>query len=240
MAKARYIFIFFLLLSQLQFSMASPATAECVVLLHGLWRVSNSMGELEKKLAYTGYSVANISYPSRRYGVKLLAEDAVNRGLNHCRGQQSQIIHFVTHSLGGILVREFLQDQKIEELGRVVMLGPPNQGSVLVDELLPIPGFAALWGPTGRNLGTAVEGIIAQLGPVDFELGIIAGTTNVNPLSVLVSMGPNDSVVSVNSTKVKGMTEHRVLPVTHTFMMRNNEVIDNAIHFLKTGMFIPE
>jgi triacylglycerol lipase len=214
--------------------------AECVVLLHGLGRLSNSMSELESKLAPAGYSVANIKYPSRSHPIDVLAVDAIGRGLTQCRGERKSEIHFITHSLGGILLRYYLSQNTIPELGRVVMLGPPNQGSEIVDGLLPLPGFGFIGGPAGVALGTGEGSIIDSLGPVDFNLGIIAGSTNINPLEFLFIAGPSDSIVSIESTKVRGMNAHIVLPVTHTFMMRNNEVIEQAIHYLKTGSFIFE
>ncbi len=229
----------FMLLTLLSLLPAS-ALAECVVLLHGLGRVSNSMSELERKLRPAGYSVANILYPSRSYSVAVLAEDAIGRGLAQCRDMQGDKIHFITHSLGGILLRYYLREHSIDELGRAVMLGPPNQGSQIVDGLLPVPGFGFIGGPAGAALGTGEGGIIASLGPVDFDLGVIAGSTNINPLKFLFIQGPSDSIVSIESTKVQGMNAHKILPVTHTFMMRNNEVIDEAIHYLKTGAFISQ
>jgi hypothetical protein len=218
----------------------SSLVAECVVLLHGLGRLSNSMSELETKLAPAGYSVSNIKYPSRSYPIDVLALDAIGRGLAQCRSEGPGEIHFITHSLGGILLRYYLLENTISELGRVVMLGPPNQGSEIVDGLLPLPGFGFIGGPAGVALGTGEGSIIDRLGPVEFDLGIIAGSTNINPLEFLFIAGPSDSIVSIESTKVRGMNAQMVLPVTHTFMMRNNEVIEQAIHYLKTGSFIPE
>jgi len=218
---------------------AAAAEPECVVLLHGLLRVSNSMGELETKLQLAGYHAVNINYPSRSKAIDELAVDAVGRGLDACREAGTPVINFVTHSLGGILLRYYEQHIGIAELGRVVMLGPPNHGSELVDGLKPVPGFELLTGPTGSALGTGETSLLSDLGPVHFDLGVIAGTTNINPLNLIFMHEPNDSIVSVASTKVEGMRAHLVLPVTHTLMMRNNAVIDNAIHYLKTGAFIP-
>jgi len=216
----------------------NSAARDCVVLLHGLARVSDSMGELEEKLARAGYFAVNISYPSRSYSIDILSADAVGRGLGSCREHKAPVIHFVTHSLGGILLRYFQQHYGIAELGRVVMLGPPNQGSPIVDKLSPVPGFGFITGPTGSMLDTQSE-VLAGLGPVNFDLGVIAGTSNINPLNFLFFSEPNDTIVSVDSTKVGGMRAHIVLPVTHTFMMRNDTVIDHTIHYLKTGAFMP-
>jgi hypothetical protein len=195
------------------------------------------MAELAEKLDRAGYQAVNIDYPSRRYSIDVLAESAVGRGIAGC-AEASQI-HFVTHSLGGLLVRYYLEANAMENLGRVVMMGPPNQGSELVNGMLHMPGFRFFGGPTGIALGTGAGHVPQALGAVDFDLGVIAGNVNVNPLSFLLIKGPNDSIVSVESTKVEGMNDHLVLPVMHTIMMRNDRVIDNVIHYLKTGSFIP-
>ena len=219
-------------------SLPAYGAVECVVLLHGLARVSNSMAELEHKLDRAGYRAINVNYPSRKYAIDVLAEEAVTRGVESCA--DASHIHFVTHSLGGILVRHYFQSKPLQNLGKVVMLGPPNQGSELVNGLLDIPGFKFFGGPTGSALGTGEGHIPQSLGAVDFNLGVIAGNVNINPLGFLLINGPNDSIVSVESTKVEGMNAHLVLPVIHTFMMRDDRVIDNVIHYLKTGSFIPQ
>ena len=216
---------------------ANPSSArECVVLLHGLARVSNSMSELEAKLTQADFSVANINYSSRKHHIDFLAHKVVSRGIEECLEAEAEKIHFVTHSLGGILVRYFFEEGNLANLGRVVMLGPPNQGTKLVDKLRNIPGFS-FFGPTGLRLGTGVDSILRELGPVSYEVGVIAGTRNITPLGFFLLDRPNDSIVTVESTKVQGMSDHIVLPVTHTLMMRNNEVIDHSINFLRFGHF---
>lgn len=213
---------------------------ECVVLLHGLWPVSQSMAELEQKLQRAGYQTAYINYPSRQYSIPDLAARAVGEGVANCRGQGARSIHFITHSLGSILLRYYVQHNELPELGRTVMLGPPNQGSQLAQTVKSWPVMSWLLGPAGQALGTDADSLVRQLPPVDFELGVIAGTLAINPLGLLLIDGPNDSVVSVASTRVQGMADHVVLPVLHSIMMRDNEVIDHSIHFLKTGNFIPQ
>ena len=209
--------------------------SEVVILLHGLARSAASMAKLESALDEQGYTVVNVDYPSTKHDIESLAQMAIHEPVS--KAQYASKIHFVTHSMGGILVRQFLQDNKVDNLGRVVMLGPPNQGSEVVDKLQNLPGFSTVNGPAGLQLSATSKGIPNQLGPVDFDLGVIAGSRSVNLiLSTMIPM-PNDGKVSVESSKIEGMNDHVTLPVTHTFMMRNNDVIEQVLCFLRTGNF---
>ena len=218
---------------------ASGVTAsECVVLLHGLARTSASMLPMEKRLQDAGFSVANIDYPSREYPIEELAPLAVGQGIEHCRNAaDAGRIHFVTHSLGGILVRQYLADNDLPELGRVVMLAPPNQGSRVVDELRDMPGFDWINGPAGRQLGKRAESVPLALGPADFELGVIAGTRTIDPIASAVLDDPDDGKVSVSDTKLEGMDDFVVVDHSHAFIMRMRVPIELTIRFLTTGAF---
>ena len=209
--------------------------SECVVLLHGLARTDRSMGKLADTLDNSGYLTVNVSYPSTKYRIATLAGDAISGALDKC--PKNVKVNFVTHSMGGILIRQYLNGNTIKNLGRVVMLGPPNKGSQVVDNLYRMPGFKLINGPAGMQLGTNKLSVPNSLGPVDFELGIIAGTRSFNPILSLMLPNPDDGKVSVENTKLKGMTDHIKLPVTHPFMMINKTVIDQVIYFLKNGVF---
>lgn len=208
---------------------------ECVILLHGLARTNVSMLAMEKAISHAGYRAINYHYPSRQFSIAELAELAVSETLAQCAGATR--IHFVTHSMGGILVRQYLSQHKIEKLGHVVMLGPPNHGSELVDLLADLPGFKTVNGPAGMQLGTGAMSVPNSLGPVDYSLGVIAGTQTINLILSTMLPKPNDGKVSVESTKVEGMTDHIELPATHPFMMWNPDVIDQVLFFLKQGHF---
>lgn len=209
---------------------------ETVVLMHGLGRSPRSMNRLEKGLVAEGYSVANLAYESRRQSVEEIAEnlyaDLARRGL-----ESEPRVHFVTHSLGGIVLRHYLRGHRPANLGRVVMLGPPNGGSELVDLLRRLPVLRHHPGPARGQLGTGAASLPARLGPVDFELGVIAGTRSWNPLSLCVLPGPDDGVVPVARARVDGMTGFLTVRRTHTFMMRGSDVIEQTIGFLRTGRF---
>ena len=205
-----------------------------VILLHGLARSSRSMKKLERTLHQEGYNAINIHYDSRKQTIEQLANESIPRALTYC--QPNTPLHFVTHSMGGILIRYYLSQHTINQLGHVVMLGPPNHGSEIVDKLKHIPGFKALNGLAGLQLGTNSP-LLSQLNAAHYSLGIIAGTRSVNWLLSTLIAKPNDGKVSVTSTKVADMRDHLTLPVTHTFMMHNSHVIQQVLHFLKHGKF---
>jgi hypothetical protein len=209
--------------------------ADCVVLLHGLARTSSSMVPLEKALENSGFTVVNVDYPSRELPIEELSPLAVKSGIDSCPEETK--IHFVAHSLGGILVRYYLEDNSIQQMGRVVMIAPPNQGSEVIDNLRNAPGFKMLNGPAGQQLGTDEASIPSNLGSVDYEVGVIAGTRTFNPILSLFLPNPDDGKVSVVRTRVEGMKDFIEVPYSHPFLMKEGLVIEQSISFLQKGEF---
>jgi pimeloyl-ACP methyl ester carboxylesterase len=214
--------------------------AECVVLLHGLNRSWRAMRPMAEALQAAGFATANIDYPSQSGTVEEIAPRAVGLGLEECRSTGATRIHFVTHSLGGILLRYENVRSPIPDLGRVVMLGPPNKGSELIDKTRDWPGFEWLTGEAGAELGTGANDLPAKLGPVSFELGVIAGTGTINVLASAMLPDPDDGKVSVASTQVDGMDDFLIVGNSHRYITRSDVVIRNTIAFLKTGSFLAE
>lgn len=227
------------------FLFTTPASADCVVILHGLARSEASMWMIEEVLEYHGYTVVNDGYPSTTAPITELVSH-VGSAVEQCGPVRT---HFVTHSLGGILVRAWLRDNRPPLMGRVVMLAPPNHGTEIIDHLstldiLPdlMPNLVAdilsfLHGPAVSELGTDADSVPSRLPPVDYELGVIAGNRAISPLGPIIIEGENDGTVSVESTMVDGMADHIVLPVTHTLLMLNPIVIAEVLEFLHHGVF---
>ncbi len=215
-----------------------PAIArgtEDVVLLHGLGRSGRVMRPLARELAEAGYRVHTIDYPSTRATSEQLVAH-LHHQISRCCAWSGRV-HFVTHSLGGVLVRAYLAEHPMPQLGRVVMLAPPNHGSEYVDVAGDWRLFQVVLGPTAVQLGTAATSLPNRLPRADFEVGVIAGTGSINPLGGALIDGAHDGTVSVASTQLAGMRDFIAMPVSHTFIMRNTEVARQTIEFLRIGHF---
>lgn len=214
------------------------AATEEVILLHGLCRTARSMVQLERALTNAGFTVRNVAYPSRTAPIQQLADDAIGKAVADCQRDGAVKIHFVTHSLGGILVRSYFARHSVSQLGRVVMLAPPNQGSEVVDKLGGWFLFKWLNGPAGGELGTGTNSVPNRLGPVNYPVGVIAGDRSINWInSLLLIPGRDDGKVSIERTKLAAMSDHIVIHTAHPFIMKNRKVIRQTIQFLQTEHF---
>jgi triacylglycerol lipase len=214
--------------------------SEVIILLHGLARTGRSMKNAGKVFAEYGYKIINIDYPSRHYEIEKLALDYIDEGMRKCDPFPINKIHFLTHSLGGILLRYYLSLKQIDKLGRVVMLAPPNQGSEIVDKLGAWKLFKYLSGPAGLQLGTEADSVPNSLGSVNYPVGIIAGNKPINPFLSRLFPGANDGKVSVERSRVEGMQDFIVVPFSHTFIMQRDYIIDQSLHFIQHGFFLHE
>jgi triacylglycerol lipase len=236
-ALGRWITLLALILSST--AQSAPPMNEHVILLHGLCRTSASMTKMERALTQAGYRVWNIDYPSRTNTVAGLSESVLPAAIRDCRKAGAERIHFVGHSLGAILIRDYLARHELAEVGRVVMLGPPNRGSEVVDKLGSWWLFRKINGPAGSELGTAPDSAPNRIAPLhsNIAVGIIAGNRSINWINSLMIPGPDDGKVSVDRTRLKDATGHLVLRTAHPFLMKNSIAIKQTIRFLRDGQF---
>ncbi len=210
---------------------------ERVVLLHGLAGFAWSMRRMDSSLQAAGFETCSLPYPSLRHSVETLAADFIVPAILQRFPEADQGLHFVTHSLGGILVRQIAAAGLLPDIRRVVMLSPPNQGSELVDRFGKLRPFRVIFGPAGLQLGTGETALPRRLGPAPFELGVITGTRPILGLLSRLIPGPNDGRVSVARAHLDGMRDFLAVPCSHTFIMLDPAVIEQTVHFLKHGEF---
>jgi pimeloyl-ACP methyl ester carboxylesterase len=211
-----------------------PGNKEIIVLLHGLGRNNTSMWLLASRLEEAGYYVQRVGYSSLHQNPDEILKD-ISSQINQCCQRHAQSVHFVGHSLGGLMIRAYLQDNKVNKLGRVVLLGTPNKGTEAVDHFSD-GWLIDLLGPTARALGTGNESFPNSLQAPYYPVGIIAGERK-NKLIDPVIPGRDDGVVSIEATKIDAMTDFVIIETSHIMMRYDREVADQTIEFIKRGAF---
>lgn len=210
---------------------------EYVILLHGMARTKSSMHKLDAWLSENGYRVVNDGYPSTTVPVDVIAEQYLHPMVTKCLSAGADKIHIVTHSLGGIIVRQYLQTRSLPEGSRIVMISPPNKGSELADSLRNLWIYKWWNGPAGQVLGTEPESLPNSLQPVRAEIGVITGNRTLNPIFSSLIPGEDDGKVSVERAKLSEMKDFLVVSSSHSFIMNHEDVLRQVLCFLKTGRF---
>ena len=219
-------------------SHAGDTKGNYVVILHGIARSSSHMEPLAKRLEKEGYDVINFDYPSTDHKLEKLI-DTTYKSIS-VKLTEDKPAHFIGYSMGGLLVRGILNEHRPEKLGRVIQLASPNNGSEVADFLKDNYLYKTIYGPAGQELTTENNDTKKLLGKVDYELGVIAGNSTIDPISSYIIGGDDDGKVSIKSTKVKGMKDHVVVSASHTFFPSNEDVHAQVIYFLKNGEFNKE
>jgi hypothetical protein len=208
-----------------------------VVLLHGIARTSRSLGKLEHALQEVSFATLNLDYPSRKKPLELLA-DHVHPAVVDFAERNNGTIHFVGHSMGGLLARVYIAKYRPANLGRVVMLGTPNGGSEIADLLKSLSLYRSFYGPAGLQLTTEFDGMRKSLPSLDYAVGIVAGTRSIDPISsIFILPRPNDGRISVQSSKLDGMADHVTIKASHNGLLNHRVAINQTIEFLREGRF---
>jgi len=208
-----------------------------IVMIHGLFNSSERMEDFEDYFAGKGYQVLNIDYPSTKYPIEELDKKFIKPMIDAIPVTESQKIHFITHSLGGLVLRHYLTHNRPPQLGQVIMLSPPNHGSELADLLLKRRLVQRVAGPAAMELRTLDNRFFQKLGPIDYPLGIIAGNKSYTRSTERHLPGMDDGMVAISSMKLKGMKDFIILNEHHRGLTRNLEAMEQANHFLKNSRF---
>ncbi len=210
-------------------------SGDYIIILHGIAKSNKHMKKLADYLRREGFDIINLSYPSTSYKIEDLIE-IINKKISE-RAKETKRIHFVGYSMGGLIVRALIHKYNYQNLGRVVQLAPPNQGSEVADFVKNFWLYKKIFGPAGKQLITDQGAIKHLFGKVNYELGIIAGNATIDPISSAIIKRENDGKVAVESTKLEGMKDHVVINVSHSFFPSNKKVQEQTLHFLKNGNF---
>lgn len=219
------------------YNLNAKSINESVILLHGLGDVKLSMLKLEHALKEEGYTTRNIGYSTTGETIESLAGRELSEVVERYKKIGFSKIHFVTHSMGGLIVRYYLQDHTLPTGSRIVMLSPPNHGSEVADHFLESKFYKLIVGEVGQELATDSK-ILSELKPILPDVGIIAGNKSSNPYFSKIIPGEDDGRVAVDKTKLTEMKDFLIVPSTHLTIKYNNEVIKQTAFFLKNGKFL--
>jgi pimeloyl-ACP methyl ester carboxylesterase len=214
---------------------AADCEREGVVLLHGIMRTSRSLSRLSTHLSREGFEVLNLDYPSTRLSLAELAEDV--HGAVSAFSERVDRVHFVGFSMGGLVIRAYLKAHRPRNIGRVVMIGTPNNGSEVADLLKGNRLFVSVLGPAGQQLVTDQSAFRHLFEDDGYELGVIAGRNIANPVAAAIFKAPNDGKVSVASTMLPGCRDHIVIRRNHTLIAQSRQTHCETAMFLRTGRF---
>lgn len=199
------------------------ADQEWVILLHGLFATRRSMRKLARRIAKAGYAVLNWGYPTLWRSTESHVQRLLPELYRLQADERVRTIHFVTHSMGGILVRSALHELEIPKVQRLVMLAPPNRGSHLTRVSL---GPFAWCCPAIADLSESPDSLPNRLKiSSQIEIGIIAAAY--------------DLVVPVLNTQLPNQRDHCIVPTSHFSLPQQESTVRHVLSFLQTGMFAP-
>ena len=213
-----------------------------IIILHGLGRTPISMQKIKKALDSQGYKVLNIGYSV----LSASFEDALSQILEKIDNwiEPDKTVHLVGHSFGGILIRGILAKRKDFKYGRCVMIGSPNKGTAIASYVLSHKVLKHITPPVTKELTPDSE-LLKLLPEPEIETGIIAGSKPYNlviPVSWFykkaTNNAPGDGVVEISNTQCSNMSDFIIMPLHHSFMMWNSELIEQISHFLKHASFV--
>lgn len=216
----------------------SKKNNDYIVILHGLRRSLKHMKKISAALHKENYNILQISYPSTLYPLDELIKMVLEEIGKYISINDKKIkVHFVGHSLGGLIIRGLIKNNFIYNLGRIVMIGTPNQGNIFADYFTGYGIFEYLHGPVSEQLISDQKEFKHLFGEIRSELGIIAGNKVGNYYLGYLLQDANDGRVCVCDTILKGSKEHIIIHESHDELQTNPTVIQKTVNFIKNGKF---
>jgi pimeloyl-ACP methyl ester carboxylesterase len=210
----------------------TPHSSEAVVLVHGLFRNGWEMALLRLRLAAVGYRMVRFTYPTVRVSPEKNAKD-LQAFIDRI---ETETLHFVAHSLGGLVIRYLFHNFPQQRPGRIVTMGTPHQGSSAAASLSHTLSGRLLLGESFKH---GLSGDVPSW-THGHEIGVIAGSAGIGMgLLVTYLSRPNDGTVAVVETYLPNATDHITIPVSHVGMLLSDEVIYQTRCFLRHGRFDP-
>jgi len=204
-----------------------------VVVIHGLWMTGHEFGLLRRRVSRCGFTVRQFHYATVRKGYSENSQKLAT----FLQTIDADRVHFVCHSLGCLLLRHAVNNHHDARYGNTVMLGPPNQGSYVADQLCK-----RAWGRfiLGHSVANGLDGRIPPW-PDHLPLGVIAGNLAMGAGRIFPGLPlPNDGTVAVRETMLANTTSHKALPISHTGMLFSKAAIREICHFLHHRQFTPD
>jgi len=211
----------------------------CVVLIHGLWRSGMAMNVIASDLAHYGYHTVTVDYPSTQNAIGALSDQYLAPAVDACKAKSRGPVHIVSHSMGGILARHYLQTRSLPEGSRVVMLSPPNQGAALSEYFAGTWWYDWIVGPAGAALTKQAQGIIGDLEPIGAPVGVIAAYRDWSLWPEAWLPAPNDGTVALQNMWLEEMHDWVVINSGHAMMRYHSKTHDYIRQFLREARFQP-
>lgn len=206
------------------------------VLIHGIADKPYVMWRMEKTLQEAGYSVLNFDYASTQWTMDSTVA-ALKTKINEYEPHYDKI-YFVVHSLGTFVVRSYLSENFNEKFKSIVMIAPPNKGSILAERFNDLKIYEWILGEAGKKLGKDHDDYWRKYPTPNITFGIIAGGMGTkygfNPLVP----GDDDGVVGVDETKIAGYEDFIIVPGIHSTLLWQSEVVDQVLYFLTHQKFL--
>jgi pimeloyl-ACP methyl ester carboxylesterase len=212
----------------------------CVVLVHGFMRQGWNMRYLAKELTRRGYVTFAPSLPTTFRDVRTCA-DALARylGARDLESAEGRVVHFAAHSMGGLVVRDYLSRRVVRGLGRVVLMGTPNRGTRHGNRAMRIAPRLKRVFRSLPDLSEPGPEIAPPLNDPAPEVGIIAGTRP-DPVRKLLLPGDNDGLVTLESARGVEAKDEILIPCPHEWIHWRLDTVKAIVSFLETGKFRTE